>query len=158
MECPESDELIRIACVGDSLTRGDGLHEHIPANRVPFQRLRPSQYALRKRGSYPALLARLAATQRAVVRNFGHGGATACNNSGGNGPPYESVPEYSAALRFAPHVVILMLGTNDAKAHFWSARVRAARGGASTAMACAQVSPPYSVHLSTNHSSSWSFC
>ena len=119
--CPESHDLIRIACIGDSLTRGDGLHEHIPANRVPFQRLRPSQYALRKRGSYPALLARLAATQRAVVRNFGHGGATACNHTGGNGPPYESVPEYSAALRFAPHVVVLMLGTNDAKAHFWSA-------------------------------------
>ena len=118
--CPEAERL-RIACVGDSLTRGDGLHEHIPKHRVPFRQLREQQHALRERGSYPAVLSRLAATRFADVRNFGHGGATACNHTGGHGPPYLSVPEFSAALRFSPHALVVMLGTNDAKPAFWSA-------------------------------------
>ena len=120
LTCPPIAERLRIACMGDSLTRGDGLHEHPPLRRVPWNRLRQSQQPLRERGSYPALLARLAASRRAEVRNFGHGGSTACNYTGGHGPPYESLPEYAAAQRFAPHIVVLMLGTNDAKPSFWS--------------------------------------
>ena len=108
---------LRVACVGDSLTRGDGLHEHPPAHRVPSSKMRrrnPKQFSIRQRGNYPALLARL--LPRADVRNFGHGGATACQ--GGN-PPYGQVREYPAALRFKPHVIVLMLGTNDAKGPLW---------------------------------------
>ena len=124
MHCPvgaaagESPRL-RVACVGDSLTRGDGLHEHPPNHRVPTPRLQPHQRPLRDRGSYPAMLRRLLGEQRFDVRNFGHGGATACNETGAHGPPFATSREFYAALRFEPHVVVLMLGTNDAKRHFW---------------------------------------
>lgn len=109
---------LRIGCVGDSLTRGDGLHEHPPKHRVPANRLREKQRPLRERGNYPAVLQRLVG-KRFDVRNYGHGGATACAATGGQGPPYNSTREYAAALRFEPNVVVLMLGTNDAKRHFY---------------------------------------
>lgn len=118
---------LRIACVGDSLTRGDGLHELPPKFRAPYSPS-ASWAGLRQRGNYPAFLQRLlnppsAQSWRGVqVRNFGHGGSTACNASGGRGPPYASVREYPAALAFSPHVVVLMLGTNDAKRHLWGGR------------------------------------
>ena len=114
----DSCQWLRVACVGDSLTRGDGLHEHPPHHRVPFSRLRLQQRPLRVRGNYPSVLQRLLG-RRADVRNFGHGGSTACNLSAGRGPPFLSVREFPAALQFEPHVVILMLGTNDAKGHLW---------------------------------------
>lgn len=106
----------RVACIGDSLTRGDGLHEHPPAHRVQTSHLRPDQMKLRVRGSYPATLARLLGTSRALVRNFGNGAATACNCSS---MPYVAQREFAAALRYSAEVVVLMLGTNDAKAEHW---------------------------------------
>ena len=118
ISCPPTPDRLRIACVGDSLTRGDGLHEHPPNHRVPAIQLTARQRPLRERGSYPAFLARLIG-RRADVRNFGHGGSTACNRSGGSGPPFVGVHEMPAALQFSPHVVVLMLGTNDAKRHLW---------------------------------------
>jgi acyl-CoA thioesterase-1 len=45
------------------------------------------------------------------VRNFGHDGVTAQKESG---RPFWKMPEFEAANAFAPNVVILMLGTNDA--------------------------------------------
>ena len=123
--CP-ADAPLRVACVGDSLTRGDGLHEHPPSNRVPTSRLHPRHLPMRQRGSYPALLSRLLSganylniPMSADVRNFGHGGSTACATSGTRGPAYADTPEFRAALRFKPHIVLLMLGTNDAKRHLW---------------------------------------
>lgn len=110
---------VRVACVGDSLTRGDGLHEHPPAHRVATTQLRSHQLPLRQRGSYPAFLGRLLGDGAVEVRNYGHGGATACNASRERGPPYARVREFAAALRYKPHVVIVMLGTNDAKSHLW---------------------------------------
>ena len=84
MNCPVEvrRRRVRVACVGDSLTRGDGLHEHIPRHRVPTAKLRPSQLPLRERGSFPAMLRRLLGEDRFDVRNFGHGGTTACNATG----------------------------------------------------------------------------
>ena len=60
----------RVACLGDSLTRGDGAHERRPPREKRFQ----------QRGNYPALLQDLLGPGY-VVRNFGHGGAAACNVS-----------------------------------------------------------------------------
>merc|ERR1719326_704598 len=77
---------------------------------------RPSWCALRERGNYPALLQRMLGTHGWLVRNFGHGGATACNATA---LPYLQTRELAAAAAFRPHVVALMLGTNDAKTqHF----------------------------------------
>lgn len=110
---------LRVACVGDSLTRGDGLHEHPPRHRVPAWKLSKRNLIMRERGNYPMLLSRLLGHNRVDVRNFGRGASTACNLSAEKGPPYVSTPHFLAALRFQPHVVILMLGTNDAKGHLW---------------------------------------
>lgn len=98
-----ADRPLRVACVGDSLTRGDGRHE---ARR---------RRVLAGRGSYPGVLQTLLAGA-SVVKNFGHGGVTACNASFA---PYEATRELAAARAFRPHVVVLMLGTNDAKTKEW---------------------------------------
>ena len=82
---------IRVACVGDSITYGQGLGN--PAAE-----------------SYPAVLQSLLGSGY-EVRNFGVSGATALR---GGSLPYWILPELEAAKRFAPNVVILMLGTNDA--------------------------------------------
>ncbi|HOW96820.1 MAG TPA: GDSL-type esterase/lipase family protein [Kiritimatiellia bacterium] len=83
-------ERIRVACVGDSITYGAGLAD--PA-----------------RESYPAILQSLLG-EGYEVRNFGVNGATALRNGS---LPYWILPEFDAAKRFAPRVVVLMLGTND---------------------------------------------
>lgn len=115
--CAQANGRIRVACVGDSLTRGDGLHERLPFQRIPASELTQRDLPMRERGSYPAMLHHLLGHRRYDVRNFGHGGTTACNFSTGLefGPPYAMTREFPAALRFRPHVVVLMLGTNDAK-------------------------------------------
>ena len=111
-----SSEPLRIACVGDSLTRGDALHELPQRHRVPAHKLRrPFHVELRSRGNYPALLQRLFG-QHVHVRNFGHGGSTACNASE---LPYAGTKEYKRVTRWEPHVAVVMLGTNDAKGRFW---------------------------------------
>ena len=106
---------IRVACLGDSLTRGDGTHERHPPKR------------LAQRGNYPARLQALLGSGF-WVRNFGHGGATACNSSD---VPYIATRELAAARRWQPDVAVLMLGTNDAKTQHWEA-----------SMTCGGAAPP----------------
>ena len=102
---------VRVACLGDSLTRGDGTHEKPP----------PTKRNMANRGNYPLELATLLG-DGFEVRNFGRGGATACNRSD---VPYVKTPHFRSALRFlsaaAPssRLAILMLGTNDAKEQHW---------------------------------------
>ena len=79
-----------VACVGDSITAGEG---------VAQSETYPAQLQEKLGGAY-------------VVLNFGHPGATA--NSKGD-VPYVSQPEYAQALASGPNIVILMLGTNDAR-------------------------------------------
>lgn len=81
-----------IACVGASITFGLGL---------------PS----RREECYPAVLGRLLG-ERCRVRNFGYSGATAGRETN---EPYWQTPSMTAATRFEPQVVVLMLGTNDAQ-------------------------------------------
>ena len=50
------------------------------------------------------------------VRNFGHSGA--CLLSKGH-RPYINLPEYKAALDFAPDIVIIHLGLNDTDPRNW---------------------------------------
>lgn len=87
---------IKVACVGNSITYGYGIKD-------------------RDHQSYPAQLQQQLGTEWEVA-NFGHSGATLLKN--GN-KPYWKVKEYKAALDFAPDVVIIKLGTNDAKNINW---------------------------------------
>ncbi len=87
---------VRVACVGDSITLGTGLKD-------------------RAVDAYPARLGkRLGA--KWDVRNFGVDGASMIAKGT---LPYEKQPAYQAALAFNPHVVILMLGTNDVAPQNW---------------------------------------
>ena len=94
---PEPPLPLRVGCVGASVTFGRGLKN-------------------RREECYPAVLERMLAAQsdatRCVVRNFGYSGATATRE--GN-EPYWRTPSFHAATRFRSHVVVVMLGLNDAQ-------------------------------------------
>ena len=84
-------DVVRVACVGDSITHGEGLWR-------------------RERRSYPGRLqARLGSGY--VVGNFGRSGATLLKQGD---RPYWETREFRDATEFAPDVVIIHLGTNDA--------------------------------------------
>jgi lysophospholipase L1-like esterase len=80
-----SSDIIRVACVGDSLTQST---------------------------AYPYDLWMLLGTSNYTVRNFGVGGTTVLLNSQ---TPYMNTSVFQSALEFQPNIVIIMLGTNDAQ-------------------------------------------
>ncbi len=88
--------MIKIACVGDSITWG-------------FTILGRSKY------SYPAVLQRLCG-DTAKVENFGLNDATARLESE---RPYARRPVFKKACDFHPDVVLMMLGSNDSKKINW---------------------------------------
>jgi lysophospholipase L1-like esterase len=88
-----SARLLRLACLGDSITYGHGLRDE------------SGDY------SYPAVLARLLGPEW-LVRNFGVSGTTLLHR-GDN--PYMRTEAFTAALIFKPDVVVIKLGTNDSK-------------------------------------------
>ena len=94
LDVADYDGVIRVACVGDSITAGVG--------------------AARGK-SYPAQLGQLLG-DRWEVRNFGNSGSTLLNK--GN-KPYQKQKQFSGALAYNPQVVIIMLGTNDTKPNNW---------------------------------------
>jgi lysophospholipase L1-like esterase len=87
----------KIACVGDSITYGYGLSD-------------PNTQ------SYPAVLQGLLGSTHSV-RNFGVSGTTLLKSGD---QPYWNTTDYGASGDFAPDVVVVMLGTNDAKAQNWA--------------------------------------
>jgi lysophospholipase L1-like esterase len=110
--CGEETWPTHVACVGDSITFGDGASS-------------PSE-------TYPAALQGMLGT-RTLVHGFGHSGATALG-PGASRLAYESQPEYAAATRFvgeagegARVAVIVLLGANDSKAAVWDASGRSDR-------------------------------
>src|SRR5262245_38214685 len=87
----------KIACVGDSITYGYGLGN-------------PSTE------SYPARLqAALGAAH--MVQNFGVSGTTLLKKGDA---PYWNTAQFGTSGSFGPDVVVIMLGTNDAKPQNWS--------------------------------------
>lgn len=93
------DPVIRIACVGDSITYGSGVEG-------------------RETNSYPAQLAELLGS-RFDVRNFGRSGATLQRRGDA---PYWTTSEFKAADEFQPDVIIIKLGTNDTKPQNWKGK------------------------------------
>ncbi len=86
---------VRVACIGNSITIGYGLHN--PDN------------------AYPQQLGRLLG-KRYDVRNFGVGGRTMLKKGD---YPYWKEKFYKEALAFKPQIVTICLGTNDSKPWNW---------------------------------------
>ena len=87
---------IKVACIGNSVTYGYGHKE-------------PG------RTSYPTQLQQMLG-DKYEVRNFGHSGATLLSKGH---RPYINLPEYKAALEFAPDIAIIHLGLNDTDPRNW---------------------------------------
>jgi acyl-CoA thioesterase I len=89
-------EVIRVACVGNSITYGAGIE-----NRDSL--------------SYPVQLGRLLGNKW-DVRNFGVSGRTLLSKGD---RPYNKEKAYTDAKDFQPHIVLIKLGTNDTKPQNW---------------------------------------
>jgi lysophospholipase L1-like esterase len=99
---PVGVAVTRVACVGDSITVGVG--------------------TTGDGNAYPAVLGRLLGAGW-EVKNFGSSGRTLMRAPGRGHEAYWDTPSFIASRAYAPDVVVIMLGTNDAKAPNW-------RGGA----------------------------
>lgn len=88
--------LVRVACVGNSITYGAGIEN-------------------RERDAYPAQLQRMLG-EGYVVGNFGKSGATLLNKGH---RPYIGQKEFQRALTFAGDVVVIHLGINDTDPRDW---------------------------------------
>jgi acyl-CoA thioesterase-1 len=84
---------VKVACVGDSITQGAGT----------------------KGNPYPKQLQEMLG-DKWEVGNFGVSGRTLMDKGD---HPYSKEKKYQAALAMKPNLVIIMLGTNDTKAHNW---------------------------------------
>ena len=93
---PVTTKTIQVACVGDSITQGVGI----------------SNVSDR----YPAQLSKLLG-EGWKVKNFGVKSATLMN--AGN-LPYGQTKKFHASRGYNPDIVVIMLGTNDAKHHNWA--------------------------------------
>ncbi len=89
----------KIACVGDSITYGCFVAGQ-PWN------------------SYPRQLGRMLGKDYHVA-NFGYTNRTAI---AGGDYPYTKEKLYGRSLEYLPDIVLIMLGTNDTKAHNWDAQ------------------------------------
>jgi lysophospholipase L1-like esterase len=87
-------EPIRVACVGDSITKGVGTT---------------------KGNAYPAQLGRMLG-DKWLVQNFGVSGATLLKHGD---KPYQKQAAFTNALAFHPDIVVIKLGTNDTKPANW---------------------------------------
>lgn len=85
-------EPVKVACVGDSITKGFGTKR-----------------------SWPDQIGEMLG-DRWIVKNFGVNGATLMNSGD---KPYQTLGAFNSAIGFSPDVVVIMLGTNDTKPHNW---------------------------------------
>ncbi|OVE77499.1 hypothetical protein BVX99_02530 [bacterium F16] len=89
---------VKVACVGDSITFGFGIKD-------------------RATKSYPSQLGEMLGKDY-DVKNFGVSGTTILTKSSKN-KSYVRTKQFKAAKAFNPDIVIIKLGTNDAKIRNW---------------------------------------
>ncbi len=89
-------KIIKVACVGNSITYGSGINDNI-------------------RDAWPPQLGRMLGDSY-EVRNFGYSGRTLLQK--GN-HPYMQTKMFYDAINWNPDIVIIMLGTNDSKSQNW---------------------------------------
>lgn len=85
----------RVACIGDSITKGLGLKKDNKTYPEQLQELLGSNFN---------------------VQNFGYSGATLLSKGH---KPYVETPEYKQALAFQPDIAIIALGVNDTDPRNW---------------------------------------
>lgn len=94
-----SPKIVRVACVGDSITFG--------------------AFASKNSKKYPAQLQRMLGPNYHIM-NFGHCGACLLRiKPPGKRSRYWDTTEFNASLRSKPDIVVIMLGTNDAIKDTW---------------------------------------
>ncbi|MDD5185810.1 MAG: GDSL-type esterase/lipase family protein [Paludibacter sp.] len=93
-----SDKILRVACVGDSITEGAGL-------------------AVQSKTGYPVMLDSILGPKYAVL-NSGRS-ATTLQKRGDF--PYWICKEFSNTFVYKPNIIIIKLGTNDTKPQNWHA-------------------------------------
>jgi len=93
---PAAAQVLKVACVGDSITEGAGVDN-------------PGVNA------YPILLGRLLGTNY-QTRNFGVSGRTLLRKGD---YPYWNETAFRNATNYAPNIVTIKLGTNDSKPQNW---------------------------------------
>lgn len=94
--CSSYCQIIKIACIGDSVTYGLGIEN-------------------REKNCFPSQLQELLGTNY-EVGNFGHSGATILKKGH---KPYWDKPEFKKSQEFAPNIVIIHLGLNDQGNNNW---------------------------------------
>jgi len=92
------DSLLKVACVGNSITAGYGLSN--PATE-----------------SYPAQMQKMFDSKKWMIENFGVSARTMLKTGD---LPYWNEPQYKEALAMNPNIVIIKLGTNDSKRWIWN--------------------------------------
>ena len=97
LSSPRQDAL-RVACIGNSITHGSGID-------------------MQEQRAYPAQLQKLLGEDY-HVRNFGVGGRTMLQKGD---RPYMKEQAWRDAQAFRPDIVVIKLGTNDAKDYNWNA-------------------------------------
>lgn len=93
---PAHAQVVKIACIGDSITEGTGLDSPLV-------------------NSYPVVLGKLLGTNY-QTRNFGVSGRTLLRRGDF---PYWAEAAFRNATNYAPDIVTIKLGTNDSKPYNW---------------------------------------
>lgn len=94
--CSCSSNLVRIACIGDSITEGAGIKKQ-------------------SKDSYPVVLNQLLGKNYKVLNN-GRSAATLQKNGDLS---YWNCNEFSNTFAFEPSIIVIKLGTNDTKPQNW---------------------------------------
>jgi lysophospholipase L1-like esterase len=108
---------MRVACVGDSITYGNGTHLHDKARDIEGSYPVELQQVLDREFELVSNSSLIDAPFYVTVTNYGKGGRTAADQP--QKYSYRREAEFKQSLASSPHIVIIVLGTNDSKSRTW---------------------------------------